>query len=94
MSPTISWLSSPSTISTTFITRSSVTRMPWRNSLAMPMRFSRSPICGPPPCTTTGFMPTSFSITTSRAKPAFRTGSVIALPPYLMTMTLSWKRWM
>ena len=25
-------------------------------------------ICGPPPCTTTGFMPTSFSSTTSWAK--------------------------
>ena len=37
MSPTISWLSSPSTISTTFITRSSVTRMPCRNSLLMPI---------------------------------------------------------
>ena len=92
--PTISWLSSPSTISTTFITFSSVTRMPWRNSLWMPIFFSRSPICGPPPCTMTGFMPTSLSITTSRAKPAFSAGSVIALPPYLMTMVLSWKRWM
>ena len=60
----------------------------------MPIFFSRSPICGPPPWTITGFMPTSFSITTSRAKPAFSSGSVIALPPYLMTMTLSWKRWM
>ena len=70
MSPTISWLSSPSTISTTFITRSSVTRMPCRNSLLMPILVSRSPICGPPPCTITGFMPTSFSITTSRANPA------------------------
>ena len=37
----------------------------------MPIFFSRSPICGPPPWTITGFMPTSFSITTSRAKPAF-----------------------
>ena len=60
----------------------------------MPIFFSRSPICGPPPWTITGFMPTSFSITTSRAKPAFSAGSVIALPPYLMMMVLSWKRWM
>ena len=71
MRPTISWLSSPSTISTTFITRSSVTRIPCRNSLWMPILDSRSPICGPPPWTMTGFMPTSFSMTTSRAKPAF-----------------------
>src|SRR5690349_8783711 len=89
MSPTISWLSSPSTISTTFITFSSVTRMPWRNSLRMPIRVSRSPICGPPPWTITGFMPTSFSMTTSRAKPAFRCASVIALPPYLTTIVRS-----
>ncbi len=92
MRPTISWLSSPSTISTTFITRSSVTRMPCRNSLLMPILVRRSPICGPPPWTITGFMPTSFSITTSRAKPAFSAGSVIALPPYLMMMVLSWNR--
>ena len=30
-------------------TRSSVTRIPWRNSLCMPIFLSRSPICGPPP---------------------------------------------
>ena len=58
----------------------------------MPIFFSRSPICGPPPCTITGFMPTSFSITTSRAKPALRCASVIALPPYLTTIVRSWKR--
>ncbi len=60
----------------------------------MPIFFSRSPICGPPPWTMTGFMPTSFSITTSRANPALSAGSVIALPPYLTMMVLSWKRWM
>ncbi len=31
-------------------------------------RFSMSPICGPPPCTTTGRMPTWRSSTMSRAK--------------------------
>src|SRR5690606_15561862 len=50
------------------------------------------PICGPPPWTTTGFMPTSFISTTSRAKPLFRASSIIALPPYLMTMVLPAKR--
>ncbi len=89
ISPTISWLSSPSTISTTFITLSSVTRMPCRNSLLIPILPSRSPIWGPPPWTMTGFMPTSFSMTTSRAKPALSAGSVIALPPYFTTMVLS-----
>ena len=39
-------------------------------------------------------MPTSFSSTTSRAKLFFSFSSVIALPPYLMTIVLPWKRWM
>ena len=33
-----------------------------------PIFFSALSICGPPPCTTTGFMPTSFSRIRSRAK--------------------------
>jgi hypothetical protein len=37
-------------------------------------------------------MPTSFSITTSRANPAFSLSSVIAFPPYLTMIVLSWKR--
>ena len=70
----------------------SVTRMPCTNSPFLPTRFSSSSICGPPPCTTTGFMPTSFSSTTSRAKSCFSFSSVMALPPYLTTMVLPWKR--
>src|SRR5205807_1044390 len=57
----------PSTISTTSIVSASVTRMPWTNSPFLPMRASCSSICGPPPCTITGFMPTSFSSTTAAA---------------------------
>lgn len=34
-----------------------VTRRPARNSLVIPSRFSMAPICGPPPCTTTGRNP-------------------------------------
>ena len=68
---------------------SSVTRMPWMNSLCLPSFCSSSPICGPPPCTTTGFMPISFSSTTSSAKSSCSAGSVIALPPYLTTIVLS-----
>jgi hypothetical protein len=34
----------------------------------------RVSICGPPPCTTTGLMPTSLSSTTSSAKSACRPG--------------------
>jgi hypothetical protein len=72
----------------------SVTRMPWTNSPFLPTRASAVSICGPPPCTTTGFMPTSLSSTTSCAKFAFSSSSAIALPPNLMTMVLPWKRWM
>ncbi len=90
---TMSLLTLPSTISTTSMVSSSVTRMPWMNSPFLPTFCSRSLICGPPPCTTTGFMPTSLSSTTSRAKPSCNLGSVMALPPYLMTMVLSKKRW-
>ena len=36
----------------------SVTRRPSRNSLSLPRRAMSSPIWGPPPCTTTGRMPT------------------------------------
>ena len=70
----------------------SVTRIPCTNSLALPSRLSSEPICGPPPCTITGLMPTSFISTTSRAKPCFSGSSTMALPPYLITMVLPWKR--
>ena len=86
---TISLLTGPpSTISTMSMVSRSVTRMPWTNTPSLPTRFSRSLICGPPPCTITGFMPTSLSSTTSLANPCFRCSSVMALPPYLMTMVL------
>jgi hypothetical protein len=68
----------------------SVTRMPWMKLPFLPRRFSAVSICGPPPCTTTGFMPTSLSSTTSSAKSACNAGSVMALPPYLITMVLPW----
>src|SRR2546423_9525536 len=45
---------------------------------------------GPPPCTTTGFIPTYLSSTTSRANSSRRAGSVIAAPPYLMTTVRPW----
>jgi alkanesulfonate monooxygenase SsuD/methylene tetrahydromethanopterin reductase-like flavin-dependent oxidoreductase (luciferase family) len=69
-----------------------VTRSPPRNSDSMPSRSSMVEICGPPPCTTTGWMPTYFSTAMSRAKPLLRCGSVIAWPPYLMTNVAPWKR--
>ena len=45
-------------------------------------------ICGPPPCTTTGWIPTFSSATMSSAKAALSVSSVIALPPYLTTTIL------
>src|SRR3712207_1304830 len=45
---------------------------------------------GPPPCTTTGFIPTYFRSTTSRANSSRSSGSVIAAPPYLITIVLPW----
>ena len=82
--------SPPSTHSTTSIVSLSVTRMPWMNVPFLPSLDSAVSICGPPPCTTTGFRPTSLSSTTSSAKSCCSAGSVIALPPYLMMMVLPW----
>src|SRR5215210_534952 len=45
---------------------------------------------GPPPWTTTGFMPTYLSSTTSRAISSRSSGSVIAAPPYLITTVRPW----
>ena len=48
MSVTMSWLMRPPrTISTTSSVSSSVTRMPWMNSLCLPSFCSSAPICGP-----------------------------------------------
>src|SRR3990167_7095878 len=89
--PTMSCCTSPpSTHSTTSMVSASVTRMPWMNCPFLPRRCSSVSICGPPPCTTTGLMPTNLSSTTSSAKSCCRAGSVMALPPYLMTMVLPW----
>src|SRR5438067_2451266 len=84
----------PSTISTTSMVSASVTRMPWMNSPFLPSRARSCSICGPPPCTTTGFMPTSLRSTTSWAKLRFSSSSIMALPPDFTTIVLPWKRWM
>ena len=85
-------ISPASTHSTTSMVSASVTRMPWMKVDFLPTRSSASSICGPPPCTTTGFMPTSLRSTTSCAKASFRSWSTIALPPYFTTIVLPWKR--
>ena len=50
-----------STISTTSTMAASVTRNPSTKVDWMASRFSMALICGPPPCTTTGFTPTCLS---------------------------------
>ena len=84
----------------------SVTRLPSTNSGTLPSLAMSSPICGPPPWTTTGSMPTERMSTTSCANDANASASpasspsVIAspstgvntLPPYLMTTTFPQKR--
>ena len=83
----------PSTISTTSMVLLSVTRMPSTNLDSMDSFSSRLPICGPPPWTTTGLIPTAFMSTISRAKLSFKRSSTMALPPYLTTTVLPAKRW-
>ena len=68
MAATMSRLTLPaSTMRATSSVSASVTRRPSRNSGSMPSRAMRSPICGPPPWTTTGRMPTARSRTMSAA---------------------------
>ena len=88
---TISLFTEPtSTISTTFMVASSVTRRPSRNSERISSFSSMFPIWGPPPCTTTGWMPTSLSSAMFRAKAALSASSFMACPPYLMTTVSPW----
>ena len=54
-----------STIFTTSIVLSSVMRRPFLNSAVSPSRSLIAVISGPPPCTSTGCMPTYRSSTTS-----------------------------
>mmetsp|Transcript_62274 Transcript_62274/g.197181 ORF Transcript_62274/g.197181 Transcript_62274/m.197181 type:complete len:244 (+) Transcript_62274:512-1243(+) len=79
-----------STISTTSMVASSVTRSPFLNLASMPSFPSQVLISGPPPCTSTGLIPTSDIRTRSLTTPAFRVGSFIAAPPYLITIVLLW----
>src|SRR5438093_465792 len=89
MSPTISLLILPtSTISTISTVSWSVTRIPPTKRGSLPRRFIRAPICGPPPSTMTGLMPTSRRRITSLANNSFRSARSIAAPPFLMTMVL------
>ena len=77
-----------STISATSIVAGSVTRRPSTKLDLTPALSSMALICGPPPCTTTGFTPISFSSTTSAANCLATALSPMAWPPYLMTTVL------
>ena len=86
MRPTIALLILPtSTISTISTVSASVTRMPPTNCGSLPSFFMSAPICGPPPWTITGLMPTRWSRMTSSANCALRSACSMAAPPYLMT---------
>ncbi len=74
-----------STISTTSTIAASVTRRPSTKVDWIASRFSIALICGPPPCTTTGLMPTCFSSAMSAPNSAARSSSPIAWPPYFTT---------
>src|SRR3954470_7663458 len=90
ISPTSSRPTCPtSTIPTTSMFSGVVTRSPPRNSPGRPSRFSIALICGPPPCTTTGWIPASRRNTMSRANACLSCSSIIALPPYFTTTTRS-----
>ena len=71
MAETMSRLTLPtSTMRAMSSVSASVTRSPLRNSVSLPSRAISSPIWGPPPCTTTGSMPTARMSTTSSANEA------------------------
>ena len=80
-------ISRDSTRSTTSTAAAFVTRIPWTNLASSPAPASAAVIAFPPPCTSTGLIPTVSSKTTSRATPSRTSGSgeSIKLPPYLTT---------
>ena len=83
---TISLLMAPErTISATSMVALSVTRRPSTKVEVTPARSSIRLICGPPPCTTTGCTPSSFSSTASAANFCATLSSPMAWPPYLIT---------
>mmetsp|Transcript_5617 Transcript_5617/g.23346 ORF Transcript_5617/g.23346 Transcript_5617/m.23346 type:complete len:253 (-) Transcript_5617:304-1062(-) len=85
MAAEMALLIEPSTISATSIVAASVTRRPSTKRVGTWSRSSISPICGPPPCTTTGLTPRRCMRTTSLAKQSAACASLIAWPPYLTT---------
>ncbi len=82
MAETMSRLTFPtSTMRAMSSVSASVTRSPLRNSVSLPSRAMSAPICGPPPCTTTGSMPTARMSTTSCANEARATSAESSTDP-------------
>ena len=89
ISPTICLFSFPvRTISTISIVSSSVTRIPLMKVESFPSFLRSELICGPPPWMITGLIPMYFIMTMSMANISFKFSSVMAWPPYLITMVL------
>ena len=66
----------------------SVTLRPLTNSVFFPTALSVSVISGPPPCTSTTFIPMRFKRTISLITAFLRSSLIIAFPPYLTTTIL------
>ena len=66
-----------------------VTRNPEINSDLIPSFSNAASICGPPPWTTIGCLPPCCNETTSLANALWRLASVIAWPPYLITIMMN-----
>ena len=83
-----------STIMAILAVSASVTLKPFTNSVFLPTAFSVSVISGPPPCTSTTFIPIRFKSTISLITAFFRSSFIIAFPPYLTTTILLLYCWM
>jgi hypothetical protein len=59
---------------------------------SLPMR-QQLPICGPPPCTTTGIHAHQLHQHDIAGEALLSVSSTMALPPYLTTTVLPLKRW-
>ena len=77
-----------STISTTSMVFASVTRFPSMKVDWMPIWSRTELICGPPPWTTTTWMPMYWNRMICRAKSFLSSGSTMACPPYFTTILL------
>ncbi|CUQ32065.1 Uncharacterised protein [Flavonifractor plautii] len=75
-----------STCCTTSMVSASVQRRPSTKRDSLPSFFNMAEISGPPPWTTTTWMPTRLRRMTSPMTASRSSREIMALPPYLMTM--------